>query len=289
MIENKFHSHIDTIQTKEPLDNRRIKDLSTRGTNSYIKGSNIITKYNTNNSTSNYELNGSISETEEILKNMMTALTVIDVNAVNYSRVDIATDITVPFVSISKFLELIHKCIGIASNSKDVEYKRITDTITQEIESYVLKSNMLEVEFYDKHKESKGIAPYPTRMEIRFLRRKTKDLKLHINNAIKLWRQVPANLEEAERITIELLKHLYADELKSKKISKFEEFVCRYQELIFTRHILEELYKCSNLKDTFKNWLSRYKEKHTIIFYTKTEVKRFVKDVIKSLKNYIKK
>ena len=44
-----------------------------------------------------------------------------------------------------------------------------------------------------------------------------------------------------------------------------------------------------NLKDTFKNWLSRYKEKHTIIFHTKTEVKTFVKDVIKSLKNYIKK
>lgn len=288
-MNSRFHSHIDTIKTKEPKSNRGNEDSHIRGASGYTSGDNIITKYNPNNYSKNYKLNVSISETNEILKNMMAALTVIDINVVNYSRVDVATDIAIPFADISKFLELIHKCIGIASKFKDVKYKRITDTTTQETESYVLKSNMLEVEFYDKHKESKKIAPYPTRLEIRFLRIKSKDLTLHINNAIKLWREVPANLEKAEEIIIEQLKHLYTEELKTNKIANFNDFVCRYQELIFTRHILEELYKCSNLKDTFKNWLSRYKEKHTIIFHTKTEVKTFVKDVIKSLKNYIKK
>lgn len=285
-MENEYFSHIDTIQTKEPLENRAIQDLSTRGSSSYIKGSNIITKYNTNNCSSTYKINGSVTETEEILNNMMTALTVIDVNAVNYSRVDVATDVFAPFASISNFLELIHRCM-IAT--LDGTLKRITDTKTEQIESYIFKSNMLEVEFYDKRKESNGLAPYPTRLEIRFLRRKTNDLKLHINNAIKLWRKVPANLEEAEGTVIELLKTLYIEDLKSKKIANFNDFVCRYQERIFTRHILEEVYKITGLKTPFKIWLSRYKENHNLTFYTKTDVKTLVKDVIKSLKNYIKK
>ena len=285
-MDSNYISHIDTVQTKEPVTNRENLDVTVRGTNSYIQGGNIITKYNPNNCKCKYELNGFIDDTENNIANMMVALTVINPDYVNYSRVDVATDITVPFVSISKFLELIHKCI-IAT--LDGTIKRITDTSTEEVESYIFKSNMLEVEFYDKYKESEGRAPYPTRLEIRFLRRKTKDLKLQINNTIKLWREVPNNLEEAERIIIELLKSLYVDELKSKKIANFEEFVCRYQEQIFTRDILEVLYKCSNLKDTFKNWLSRYRKNHIITFYTKTEVKIFSQNVIKSLKNYIKK
>lgn len=285
-MENEYFSHIDTIQTKEPIENRKIQDLSTRGSSSYIKGGNIITKYNTNNCSNDYELNGSVNETENILNNMMAALTVINTDNVNYSRVDVATDITTPFASINKFLDLIHRCMVA---TLDRTLKRITDTTTEAVESYIFKSNMLEVEFYDKHKESNGLAPYPTRMEIRFLRRKTKDLKLHINNAIKLWREVPANVEEAEGTVIEMLKLLYKEELKSNKIANFNDFVCRYQERIFTRHILEELYKCTGLKDTFKNWLSRYKENHTIDFYTSKDIKTFSKDIIKSLKNYIKK
>lgn len=285
-MESNYFSHIDTIQTKEPLDNRKVQDLSTRGASSYIKGSNIITKYNTNNCSSIYKINGSVNETEEILNNMMTELTVIDVNAVNYSRVDVATDILTPFASASKFIELIHRCV-IAT--LDGTLKRITDTKTEQIESYIFKSNMLEVEFYDKHKESNGLAPYPTRLEIRFLRRKTKDLKFHINNAIKLWREVPANLEEVEGTVKELLKYLYTEELKSKKISNFKDFVCRYQHLIFTRHILEELYKYAGLNGSFKKWLDMYRKTYNLIFYTKTEVKTFSKDIIKSLKNYIKK
>ena len=285
-MENKYFSHIDTIQTKEPIENRQIQNLSTRGASSYIKGSNIITKYNPNNCTNDYILNGSIAETENILNNMMAALTVINLDNVNYSRVDVATDVSAPFNSISKFLELIHRCM-IAT--LDGTVKRITDTTTEQIESYIFKSNMLEVEFYNKCKESNGLAPYPTRLEIRFLRRKTKDLKLHINNAIKLWREVPDNLEEAEGIIIELLKSLYIEELKSKKISNFKDFVCRYQEQIFTRHILEELYKYAGLNGSFKKWLDMHRETYNLTFYTKTEIKTFAKDVIKSLKNYIKK
>lgn len=285
-MENNYFSHIDTIQTKESLENRAIQDLSTRGSSSYIKGSNIITKYNTNNCSSTYKLNGSVNETENILNNMMAALTVINTDNVNYSRVDVATDVSAPFASISKFLDFIHRCM-IAT--LDGTLKRITDTTTEEVESYVFKSNMLEVEFYDKHKESNGVAPYPTRLEIRFLRRKTKDLKLHINNAIKLWREVPANVEEAEGTVIEMLKLLYKEELKSNKIANFNDFVCRYQERIFTRHILEELYKYAGSNGSFKKWLDMYRETYNLIFYTKTDVKTFSKDIIKSLKNYIKK
>lgn len=296
MMESKFHSHIDTIQTKEPLDNREIQDVSTRGATSYTKGNNIITKYNPNNCSSTYKINGSVTETEEILNNLMTALTVIDVHSVNYSRVDVATDISVPFNSISKLLYLIHRCIGVATKYKDGKYKKITDMITEQCESYVFKSNMIEIEFYDKYKQALAKkmsleypSKYPTRLEIRFLRRETKDLKLHVNKAIELWKSISLILDNAESLIIDELKEIYTNELYDGKIANFYDFVCRYQDKFTTRNIMEQLYIYSEMKGSFKKWLEMYRQNHVLIFYNKTEINKFIKDVVKSLKNYIKK
>lgn len=295
-MENEYFSHIDTIQTKEPLENREIQDLNIRGASDYIKGSNIITEYNTNNCSSTYKLNCSLIETENTLKNMMAALTVINTDNVNYSRVDVATNVSAPFNSISKLLYLIHRCIGVATMYKDGEYKKITDMITEQFESYVFKSNMVEIEFYDKYKQALAKkmpleypSKYPTRLEIRFLRRKTKDLKLHVNKAIELWKSVPLVLDNAENLIIDELKKIYTIELHNGKIADFYDFVCRYQDKFTTRNIMEQLYIYSEMKGSFKKWLEMYRQNHVLIFYNKTEINKFIKDVVKSLKNYIKK
>lgn len=286
-MENEYFSHIDTIQTKEPIENREIQNLSTRGIKlNKIIDNHVKTIYNPNNYKYGYSLNKTLAETENIIDKMMVDLTVIDIDAVEYKRVDVATDVSAQFDSISKFLELIHRCM-----TSTLEGKTWINTDMYNLKESNIRfdNRSLQIEFYDKDKESNGVAPYPTRMEIRFKRISSKDLKFHVKNAIKLWKDVPSNLEDVEGAVIEMLKHLYSDELKSRKIANFNDFVCRYQERIFTRHILEEVYKVTGLKTPFKIWLGRYKENHNLTFYTKTEIKTFVKDVIKSLKNYIKK
>lgn len=287
VLQQNFVSHIDTIQTKEPILNReRCKEtkkgikMNTR-IDDYVK-----TIYNPNNYNDSYSSNTKLSETENIINKMMIDLTVIDIDAVEYKRIDIATDISYSFTSISKFLDLLHRCMVLNLDGKMWSNRDQNDLKDSNIR---FNNRSLQIEFYDKYKESDGRASYPTRLEIRFKRISSKDLKLHVKNAIKLWRDVPSNLEEVEDKIIKLLKCLYVDELKSKKIANFNDFVCRYQERIFTRRILEELYKFTELKTPFKIWLSRYKENHNLTFYTKTEVKTFIKYVIKSLKNYIKK
>ena len=57
---------------------------------------------------------------------------------------------------------------------------------------------------------------------------------------------------------------------------------------IFTLKILKELYKYASLNGSFNSWLQSYRKNYPITFYTKNDLKNFSKDIVTSLKNYIK-
>lgn len=283
----EFRSRIDTLETREPKDNREALLFDLKGTESYLnKNMDIITKLNPNNFEYGYSKNYKLSETIKTIENMQMALTVIDADKVNMRRIDIATDLSLEFDSISKFLDLIHK--SIRAKEKEGKAWSNLDEIDLNTSNYMYRNRFkLEIEFYNKHKENHK-ANYPTRMEIRFLRISSKDFKLHINNAIALWKAMPNNLADVEQQMIDILKSRWIEERSSNPGLTFSTFVYKYSNNIYTQNILKALYKETGLTRDFRYWLQDYKKKYNIDFYTKADLINFSKNVIKSLKDYAK-
>lgn len=283
----EFRSRIDTLETREPKDNREALLFDLKGTESYLnKNMDIVTKLNPNNFEYGYSKNYKLSETIKTIEDMETALTVIDTDKVNMRRIDIATDISKNFDDISKFLDLTHKCIRF--KEKEGKAWSNIDEIDLNTSNYLYRNRFkLEIEFYNKLKENPK-ANFPTRMEIRFLRISSKDLKLHINNAVLVWKAMPNNLSDVEVQMIDILKSKWIEERSLNPGLTFSTFVYKYSNNIYTQNILKALYKETGLTRDFRYWLQDYKKKYNIEFYTKADLINFSKNVIKSLKDYAK-
>lgn len=285
----QYKSRIDTLETREPLTNREnleAKDL--KGTETrYNKNMDIITKYNPNNTEYQYSKDYKLSKTITNFNNMQEQLTVIDKNHVAFRRIDIATDISKNFDDISKFLDLAHKCIR--AKEKDGKAWSNVDEEDLNTSNYLYRNRFkLEIEFYNKKKESNNKANYPTRLELRFLRISSKDFKLHINNAIALWKSMPLNLEQVEVQISEILIKKWLQEKSINPKLKFSTFVYKYSKYIYTQNILKSIYYQTGLKRAFKAWLQDYRKSYSIEFYTKADLTSFSKNIIKSLKDYLK-
>ncbi|NFF82331.1 hypothetical protein FC764_13995 [Clostridium botulinum] len=279
----KLNSRIDTLQTTEIKENR-LDVFDIKGAHSYEKNGNVITKYNPNNFESKYSTDYKLSKTINILEQMQVSLKIVDLDKVSYCRVDIATDISIYFNDISKFLDLIHKCI-IAREKDGSAWHNVYET-DLEVSSYFYKNkDKLEIQFYDKHKESNGTANFPTRMEIRFLRIVSKDLELHVKKSILLWSTVATNLEDVENVIIQVLKNKWIKEKELNPGLSLTTFTYKWADKLFTQRILKELYSFVGLSGSFKVWLQKYRKNHHIEFYTKTQLNNFSQNVIGSLKN----
>lgn len=285
----QYKSRIDTLETREPLTNREnleAKDL--KGTETrYNKNMDIITKYNPNNSEYQYSKDYKLSKTITNFNNMQEQLTVIDKDHVAFRRIDIATDISKNFEDISKFLDLAHKCIR--AKEKDGKAWSNIDEEDLNTSNYLYRNRFkLEIEFYNKKKESNNKANYPTRLELRFLRISSKDFKLHINNAIALWHSMPLNLEQVEVQISEILIKKWLQEKSINPKLKFSTFAYKYSKYIYTQNILKSIYYQTGLKRAFKAWLQDYRKSYSIEFYTKADLTNFSRNIIKSLKDYLK-
>lgn len=285
----QFKSRIDTLETKEPLTNRsNLETNDLRGTETrYDKNMNIITKYNPNKVDNEYSKDYKLSKTIKDLNTLQNQLTVIDREQVAIRRIDIATDISKDFDDISKFLDLTHKCIRTKElNGKAWSNVDETDLNTS---NYLYRNRFkLEIEFYNKKKESNNKANYPTRLELRFLRIYSKDFKLHINNAIDLWKSMPDNLEHVEKQMISILTEKWLQEKRINQKLKFSTFIYKYSKYIYTQNILKAIYSQTELTRSFKSWLQDYRKTYSIEFYTKNNLIKFSKNVVKSLKDYLK-
>lgn len=285
----QFKSRIDTLETKEPLTNRsNLETNDLRGTETrYDKNMNIITKYNPNKVDNEYSKDYKLSKTIKDLNTLQNQLTVIDREQVAIRRIDIATDISKDFDDISKFLDLTHKCIRTKElNGKAWSNVDETDLNTS---NYLYRNRFkLEIEFYNKKKERNNKANYPTRLELRFLRISSKDFKLHINNAIDLWKSMPDNLEHVEKQMISILTEKWLQEKRINQKLKFSTFIYKYSKYIYTQNILKAIYSQTELTRSFKSWLQDYRKTYSIEFYTKNNLIKFSKNVVKSLKDYLK-
>lgn len=283
----EFKSRIDTIQTKEPVGNRIEFDIDIKGMTDVglNKKGELTTKWNPNNARFDYSNVYELSHTKGKLVELMELATVINIDDVKMNRVDICTDSTINFVENAKMIQLLHKCL--VGRLKGGKLWVNIDDSDNNYSNFRFANRDLNIEFYDKDKESESKSLYSTRFEVRHLRAKSQDFIHHIDKTIDLWKGATNNLEVVDKIEIEKLKRIADDERRECPM-KFTTFVDRHNAEIFTLEQLKELYKHWGLKGAFKTWLRDYKRTHIIELINKTQLNEVAKEVVKSLKAYKK-
>ena len=285
---NKMCSRIDTIQTKENANNREIFDIEVKGVEDIglNKKGELTTKWNPNNARFHYSNVYKLSHTKEKLVELMELATVINVEDVKINRIDIATDSKMDFVENAKLIYLLHKCLvakikgGKAWNNEDDDDYNYS--------SFRFVNRDWRIEFYDKYKESEGKSLYNTRFEVRHIRVKSQDLVYHIDKTIDLWNGALNNLDVVEKVQVEKLCKLWDIEKAKCPKLKFTAFVDTYKDKILTFGILAKVMKYAGLKCSSKSWLQKYRNTHSIELYSDKDVKRLIKEIVKSLKEYKK-
>lgn len=283
-----MYSRIDTIQTRENVNNREFFDVEVKGITDVglNKKGELTTKWNPNNARFEYSNEYKLSLTKSKLEELMELATVINNDDVKMNRVDISTDSKIDFVENSKLIQLLHKCL--VGKIKGGKVWANIDNTDNKYCSFRFTNKDWSIEFYDKNKESEGKSLYNTRLEVRHLRIKSQDFIHHIDKTMDLWQGAVNNLEVVDKIEIEKLKKMADEERKECINMRFTTFVDRHNAEIFTLEQLRELYKYWGLKGSFKNWVNDYRKAHILELVNKTQLNNVVKEVVKSLKEYKK-
>lgn len=151
------------------------------------------------------------------------------------------------------------------------------------------RSSSWDFTIYDKKLESKGRHGYDVRLEFRCklycLDNTTKSAEKFLRFVHNCWEY---NDEITERFGNKLY-NLYIEELSKGHVKKFFEFVKKNDIYFCSRDILEFVYKKTNQSRNFSDWLRYQKARNKDFNVVKfNEIKRFVIDIEKSIKKYIK-
>lgn len=276
-------SSIDTIQTKEDKNNRKERiDFVPGQSSKYTNEDKITTKWSPNHDC----IKDKLSITEMELNKMYELATVIDVESVRMNRIDINTDVDIQFEDVSKIIDFMFMCCteGMGSNRKEWTNK---DTLKKE--AYWFSNQYFEVNFYDKEKEDTDKDrenEYPTRLEVRFKKVKKQDKKYHVDKAISFYQGALERYSFAEKSRIKLLCDEWDRFVKENSKATLTHFVVKYEEHIYTRNILEGLYKHVGLKGSLSSWIKKFRQGYKLELTTENEIKELVKRITISLKRY---
>lgn len=284
----EYKSRIDTIQTIEPISNREELNIIVKGHEDIRinKDGNIVSKWNMNNIKDTYSTEYKMSLTKESWKRMYELVTIIDTEKVKMNRIDIATDININFIENIKMLDLLHKCLTVNFKGGKT-WSNITDEDLK-ISNLRFKNLDWNIEFYDKKKESENKHLYDTRLEIRALRVKAQNFEFHVDKCMDLYNATTENIVKVEKIMSERLIKIWEEEISEQPKLKFTTFVFKYSHYFYTMNILKEVYKTVGLKGTINGWLRDFRKTYTLDLYTKTDVEKMCKKIVKSLKEYKK-
>ena len=286
---------IDTMQLKISIYN--FKDLSkiTKENYSYITplGEKInkdgvfkILKFNPN------KVNGfgMLNSLKELKINLNKALDDMEVNnkkEININRVDIAIDNDLSFKTEKefKFLLLIFELATFETECINRWYTTNLDTLKNN--TIFKKSRDIDVCFYNKEEESNGKHPYKSRMEWRFKRVSTLSYEKHLDKLIVDIKLLDEKIEGLEKAVSGRLIKLWREE--KEELQSFSEFVRKYKTYFYTINVLKMVYKESGLKGGYKGWLDNFRRANNgLIFYTKSDLEKFKKKMIKAIKTYKK-
>lgn len=225
-------------------------------------------------------------ELEDVLKNEMYKMGIIDLDKVDYTRVDIAIDRPEKFKECLKETTYLFHLLSLEFKDRELWYNNsFRDKKTN---TFKATGRSFELSFYDKEKESNGTFPYKTRYEFRFKRLKGIDLDKSIDKLIDKFKNLDDRINIVELESIDFLNELFKEELEEDTVSDLSEFVKKYELLIYNGNILKALYKTSGLKGSYSKWLESYRRKRKIKLISNTTIKKQINECVKALKLYKK-
>lgn len=244
------------------------------------------------------------TEQEEVIKAVMEN---VKVSSYVFDRVDVAIDTNKNFRDNFRFYDMLHSLVaynegkkGFFSTSKET-YKK---------NSIKLNGSSFDFVIYDKldeRKKSRVKGEFLTRLEFRYKRRVISNFDIALNETVarliggtvKRNKQlvelepVIENFEKVEDMMIEILTNEWLYDYKGISTGHtFSSFVRNNIQMFYTRRVLQEVYKKSGLKGSFNKWLEKLRATYRkdnakdLEFITKTDMNKFIKDVVRAIKVY---
>lgn len=252
-----------------------------RGKDSYV----YYLQMNPNKAVNDEDMIHSYSEFEEV---MFDALTSIDAVGLVITRADLSfnSDDSDDYELFKKLNRLLICCIADACNVKNC-YKA-SDLWTDRSLSVAIKSDRLEAENYNKELENPNVKA-KCRLELRS-KRITGTLKEEFME--KWFTRLDAALDHFEavqdRYNDNLLMLWQEDQSKLKKDRQYlslTAFLMRYSDCIYTRRQLINLLTAIGVNKP-ESTAKHFKEKHTMEFFSKTDLKVIVEGIKKATRKY---
>lgn len=276
-------SSIDTIQTKDLEDNRlMIIDNLLGQTKRKVENGIITTRWSPN-----YKgIIKRLSDTKNEMLEIYSRAYIINVDCMKMNRIDIHTDIDIKFCEIEKLLDFFFM---ILTEGMGKDRKEWTNKDDLKKESLWVRTQYLDIEIYNKEKEcadKNKKCEFPTRVELRFKKIKSQDMKVHIDKAIGIYTDAIEKFAYAENRRIKVLCSEWDNFIKDNPRGTLTHFVIKYESEIYTRRILKELYMYVGLKGNFKSWIDKFKRGYKLDLITEKEICTLVQRINISLKRY---
>lgn len=250
----------------------------------------VFMKINPNPRESGYILEH-YSEFKKVIQEVWCDL---EVDSFQWKRIDLSfnTRNNSYYKEYKKLNRLLIACFANMTSAKNVYDAK--DFWTCKTKSLVAKSENLEIEFYDKEKESGGKSPYYSRLELRSVRIR-KGIE---HEFLELWmNRLDAMVLEFENVQARYndnLAQIYLEDLgKEKRDRKFNSvtnFLTVYRECIFTRNQLKELLILIGMEEKqAKRKVYNFSKNHNIEFFAKKDLEYIVKDIQAKIREYFSK
>jgi len=164
---------------------------------------------------------------------------------------------------------------------------------TQKQLSVAIKNDYFEVENYDKEAESRGLDIAASRLEQRSKRWRDNDLKREfVNGWSYRWDKAINNLDLVHKTYNDALEKLYKENKNVKPIRyrSLTDFIIQHQDCIFCNaQMIDLLSRFPEEVRTPKNRAKHHKAKYGIEYFSKSDVKKAVKEIKRATKEFYKK
>ena len=285
---------IDTMQISIKENNFKILEIVTKDIFDFItplKEKRIednvykVLKFNLNELYGNKLITG-VSEHIKSLDISLEKIGVIDKMDYELDRVDISIDTDLEFKDNFKWFLFLFELVTYGNEKSDKWYTTNLKTLSNN--TIILKDRSVEVCFYDKKEESNDKHLYNTRMEWRFKRAKNKDFNIYLDRLISRLDGLENAIDSLERNMANRLIRLWNKECSEGQIRNFSEFVRKYSNYFYTVGVLKMVYAATGLTGSYKNWLTKFRQRNSLIFFSKSNVISYKKEMIRSIKKYKK-
>lgn len=231
------------------------------------------------------------SEFREVIQELWCELKIY---SFRWTRIDLSfnTKSNSYYNDYRKLNRLLIACFASMTSAKNAYEAK--DFWTCKTQSLVAKSENLEIEFYDKEKESGGKSPYYSRLELRSVR-----MRNGIEHEfLKLWmKRLDGMVFEFENVQARYnanLAQIYLKDLdkerKERKFININSFLMMYRECIFTRNQLKDLLIMIGLEDKqAKTKIYNFSKNHSVEFFDRKDLEYIVKDIQVKIREYFSK